>query len=345
VRMNTWGLRTLGVAAAASLAVSFGAAGSAGAAQSPSASVANDRLTVTGTRHGDVVRLGLDANNPNLLNVDLNGYTQSFDRSTFVAIAVELRGGNDDFAITGAFGDEALTVNGGNGDDTLTGSSANDVLKGGAGNDRIFGSAGDDLIFAGAGRDSVDAGLGRDTVFLGGADDQFIWTPGQGSDIVDGGDGFDTMRFVGSGGNEIMSLSAIGHQAEFLRDLGNIRMTLDRLERVDTIGGGGSDKITIDDLRGTDVRQAKVDISQSDPTLGQSSTVVVNGTDRADHVNVDAPTFDQVVVTGLKADTHITGARIGHHLQVNTGDGNDRVAVANTVDNIGVAVDLGAGQH
>ena len=105
---------------AAALAVSFGRRRGHSAAQPASASVANDRLTVTGTQSADVVRLGLDANDPNTLNVTLNGYSQSFDRSTFVSIAVELRGGDDDFAISGAFGDEALTVNGGNGADRST---------------------------------------------------------------------------------------------------------------------------------------------------------------------------------------------------------------------------------
>jgi len=345
VRKNTRVLRISGAAAAAALAVSLGAVGHAGAAQSASASVANDRLTVVGTQGADTVLLGLDANDPNTLHVDLNGIGQTFDRKTFTAVTVELGAGDDVFAIDGQFGDEALTVDGGNGNDTINGSNATDVLKGGGGNDTIFGNAGDDVIFAGAGNDKVDAGTGRDIVSLGGGDDEFSWTPGQGSDFVNGGGGFDVMDFFGSSGNEVMSLSAIGRQAEFLRDAGNIRMTLDNLERVNTVGNGGSDEITINDLRGTDIQQANVDISASDP-FGQSAAVVVNGTDRADHVNVNSPAAGQVDVTGLKVATHIDGAQIGHQLQVNTGNGNDTVAVADAVNNtINVAVDLGAGQH
>ena len=346
MRTNSRGVRAIGLAAAAALAVSLGTAGTAGAAAAASASVANGRLTIEGTNHADVVEVAPDAVDPNTLVVTLNGTEQRFDRSTFTAVSVNLLGGDDQFRAGGSFTDEALTVDGGSGNDVINASAGNDVIVGGRGNDMILGNAGDDLIFAGAGRDQVDAGTGRDTVFLGGGDDQFVWTPGEGSDIVNGGEGFDVMAFFGSSGNEVMSLSAVaGHQAEFLRDLGNIRMDLDSVERVNAIGGGGSDNITINDLRGTDVREANVDLSQSDGTLGQSSTVVVNGTDRADRINVDAPQPDQVVVRGLRAETVIDGAKIGHNLQINTGDGNDRVNVANTVSNIGVAVDLGAGQH
>jgi hypothetical protein len=48
----------------------------------------------------------------------------------------------------------------------------------------------------------------------------------------------------------------------------------------------------------------------------------------------------------LAAETHITGSETLDHLQVNTLDGNDRVNVDPNVGTlIGVAVDLGPGQH
>src|SRR5262249_1688112 len=97
MKKNSRGVRTLGLAAAAALAVSLGTAGTAGAAPAASASVANGRLTIEGTNNADSVTVGLDAQNPNTFVVNLNGSQQTFDRSTFTAVSVDLRAGDDQF--------------------------------------------------------------------------------------------------------------------------------------------------------------------------------------------------------------------------------------------------------
>jgi hypothetical protein len=245
-------------------------------------------------------------------------------------MSVSLGNGDDQFTEqSGVLVDRALTIDGGNG---------NDNIKTGDGIDSISGGNGDD---------SVDAGRGNDSVFLGNGKDFFVWNPGQGSDTVDGGNGNeDVMQFNGANVNELMSLSANGSTAVFLRDIANIRMDMNDIEIFDLKALGGTDTITVDNLDGTAVRHANIDLSGSSGGSDQQADVVtVNGTDRGDRVNVTAQ-GGQVEVSGLPAETQITGSETLDHLQVDTLDGNDTVNVAPGVATlIGVAVDLGLGQH
>ena len=142
-----------------------------------------------------------------------------------------------------------------------------------------------------------------------------------------------------------MSLSANGRRAVFLRDVGAIRMDLDNVEALDLQTLAGADKVTVNDLTGTDLRQARIDLSAPGDDDHQADAVTVNGTDRADHIRVDA-NGPQVEVSGLKTRTEITGSEPTDRLQINSLGGNDKVAVSPEASAlIGVAVDLGAGQR
>ena len=154
--------------------------------------------------------------------------------------------GNDQFRVdqvNGAFTDEALTIDGGNGHDTLDGGD------------------GVELFIGGNGRDAVDGNRGNDTALLGNGRDSFRWDPGDGSDIVEGENGTDTLDFNGAGVDEIMSLSPNGERSLFLRNVANIRMDMNGVERLDLTALGGADTITVDDMSGTDFRRADVDLS------------------------------------------------------------------------------------
>ena len=259
---------------------------------------------------------------------------------------VSLGNGDDHFRVdemNGAFGDKTLTVDGGPGDDTITGGSGNDVLLGGAGNDTISGGSGDDLIFGGSGNDTVAGNKGTDTAFLGNGQDTFRWDPGDGNDTVDGGAGNDALIFNGASGNEKVSLSADGAHAVLTRDVANIRMDLNHVEGLDLAMLGGADAFTVNDLSGTDLRRADVDLGGND---GAADTVTVNGSATADRVHVGAAGA-QVDITGLDPTVHIAGSEAAlDRLQVNTLDGNDKVDVGGGVFGlIGVGVDLGPGQR
>jgi len=324
--------RPLGLAAAAAMAVglvSFGptVAMQAGAATNVgSASIANRTLTVTGTNAPDVVSLSADATT---IQVAVGADVQHFNLADFSAINVSLGNGDDQFTEqSGVLADKQLTVDGGNG---------NDTIQTGDGIDTVFGGNGDD---------SVDAGRGNDTVSLGNGKDFFVWNPGQGSDAVDGGNGNeDVMQFNGANLDEIMSLSANGSQAVFLRDIAGIRMDMNDIETFNLRALGGVDDVTVNDLAGTSIRHANIDLSAVGGGGDRAADVVtVSGTNDADRVGVTAQ-GGQVDVGGLQAETQITGSETMDHLQVNTLDGNDRVAVDPAVATlIGVSVDLGAGQ-
>jgi Ca2+-binding RTX toxin-like protein len=347
------GAGRLGVAATAALAMGFVAAAQpAGASASSTASVSNGTLNVVGTNANDQITLALAAGDPSMLEVDVGPHgsgVQRFDRSTFTAISVVLRSGDDQFSVVqtnGNFADEALTVHGGSGDDTITTGDGNDTIYGDAGNDTIHSGAGNDTVFGGRGIDFVNGGVGTDTAHLGSGRDSFEWNPGEGSDVIDGGSGIDTLVFNGANVDENMSLSANGHQTVFLRDKGNIRMDMNRVEQLALAALGGTDNITINDLTGTGFRRADINLAGSTGTSdGVLDNVVVNGSNRADHVAVSGR-GSTVDVAGLNTDTTVTGADTRDHLQINTQDGNDSVHVdPSATALIGVTTDLGAGQY
>ncbi len=336
-RFKSLGARPLGVGAVTLMAVGFVSAGptfmatasASGPADDGSAFIANNTLIINGTNGPDLVTLGADATTAQVAFGDDPARLHQFPLSDFNAISVSLGNGDDQFSEQSAIlSDKAMTVDGGNGDDTIkTGD-------------------GSDVIFAGNGDDTVDAGRGNDTVFLGNGNDFFVWNPGEGSDAVDGGNGnADVMQFNGANVNETMSLSANGSRAVFLRDVANIRMDMNDVEIFNLKALGGSDNFTVNNLEGTSIRHANIDLSA---TAGggdqQADTVTVEGTNQSDHVRLS--TRDgRVDVAGLAADTQITGSETIDHLQVDTGDGNDRVSVGGDVFAlIGVGVDLGPGQ-
>src|SRR4051794_29905409 len=306
-----------GVSAAAGAALAAGAlvagAGAAGAVTGPSAAVADNTLTITGTAGGDSVSLGVpDSTAPNALVVDFgNGsLPQSFDRNTFTAVAVFLGRGDDTFTVFSAipFSDDALTVDGQGGNDAITGGPGNDHLDGGAGIDTIRGGSGDDIISGDGGDDVVDGGPGTDTELLGAGEDTALWNPGEGSDVVNGGADADTLQFNGSNIGETMSLSANGTRAVLLRDVAQIRMDLANLEQVDVAAIGGADSFAVNDLTGTAVAGVKVNLASSAGTGdGAIDTVTVRGTAFDDAVDVSADTGD-VLVGGLRASVRISGA-------------------------------------
>ena len=312
-----------------------------------SAAVVDDVLTITGTNAADQVSIDFTA--LGAVVVDLGGENGShrFAAGSFHSASVDLRAGDDELRTIsgGTLTDVAMSVETGNGDDVATTGAGNDVLDGGNGADLLLGGAGTDLVVGGNGADFVNGGVGTDVEVLGNGDDTAAWNPGEGNDAIDGGLGGDTLAFNGSNGDELMSLSANGRNAVFLRNLGNIRMDLDGVERLDLATFGGSDTVTIDDLSGTEVTAAEIDLAATSGSADARDDIVqVNGSGLADTVDVAAD--DGVVeVAGLAAQTSVSGGDPTDRLQVSTFDGNDRVTVANGARALlDIRVDLGADQ-
>jgi Ca2+-binding RTX toxin-like protein len=254
--------------------------------------------------------------------------------------------------ISGAEATDALVVSGGAGNDTLSAATlaAGNVmltLDGGAGNDTIIGSQGADLLLGGDGNDTVTGGRGNDTALLGNGNDTFIWNPGDGSDVVEGQAGTDTLIFNGANVAERIDISANGQRVRLSRDIANITMDLDGVERIQVNALGSADTITVNDLTGTDVKQVAIDLSSpagSGQGDGAADTVTVNGTAGNDHISI-ASNGSSVVVNGLAAQVTITGAEPGNDsLLVDGGAGNDTItASALKAGQINLTIRGGAG--
>ena len=236
---------------------------------------------------------------------------------------------------------DKLTVNGLGGADTITagpglaaliqlvinGGTEADVLTGGDGNDRIAGQQGNDSMFGGAGNDTL------------------VWNPGDANDLVEGQAGNDTMEFIGAAGDEAFEASAVAGRLRFTRDLGNIVMDVDGTETVDLRALGGKDTADLNDLTGTDVTKASIDLAGA---IGggagdaAADTITVNGTNGPDNIAV-AANGGVVDVTGLFTTIGISHPELANDLlAINTLDGDDDVVIGPGVAAlIQTLVDLG----
>ena len=277
-------------------------------------------LVVRGTPASDKITLRLQADDPNILQVDVgdDGSADfSFERSKIAKIAVKARAGSDLVRI-----DESKGVF----TDTIQTS-----IDGGDGNDTIAGGKGVETLVGGRGNDSIDGNGGNDRALLGAGNDTFIWDPGDGSDTVEGQDGNDTMRFNGASGTDQVELSANGNRLKFFRVQGNITMDTAGVERVDFNALGGTDRVTVDNLAGTDVRTVNVDLAAAlggATADGAADQVIVNATDGNDSIDVKSDAT-AVKVSGLAATTRILHAEVAKdRLDVNTLVGMDTIRSA-----------------
>jgi Ca2+-binding RTX toxin-like protein len=275
-------------------------------------------LKVHGTGANDRIALRLKAGQPGILQIDFgdNGQAEfQVRRDRVNRIAVDARAGDDFIRIdeaNGAFTDSIpTTLDGGDGNDNLAGGSGTELLLGGFGNDSIDGNRGDDLALMGAG------------------DDTFVWDPGDGSDTVRGRFGTDTMLFNGANAAERIDLSANGNRLRFFRDIGNITMDTADVELIDFKALGGADVVTVNDLSGTDVTNVRADLAGAPGGAGdgQIDSVVVNGTNRNDTIDVSGDASG-VAVSGLTTAVAIQNHEPTDKLDVNGRGGNDAISAA-----------------
>jgi Ca2+-binding RTX toxin-like protein len=270
---------------------------------------AADVVTVNGTNGNEHIQVTANGNQVTVTGtpetVVISGAEAANDR-----LIINGLGGNDTIdASTLAAGVIGLTIDGGAGNDTITGSQGDDTLDGGDGNDKVIG------------------GRGNDFADLGAGDDTFTWNPGDGSDTVLGGTGNDTLVFNGSNAAEIMQITANGPNAILTRDVGNITMTLNGIERIQLNAAGGADNIIVNDLTGTGVTQIAIDLSGTvggKTGDGAADTVTVNGTNGDDNIKV-VNSGGSIVVNGLAAQVTIAHAEAGDSLVINGLGGNDTI--------------------
>jgi Ca2+-binding RTX toxin-like protein len=320
-----------------------------------------DNVDVNTLGGDDTITSGVGLSGPAAVNVDGGTGTDSatYSGTAFpdtIGIAPD-GGGVATFAATGTplvtTAVENLDVRGLSGDDSITGQNGiagltSLTIDGGPGNDTLQGGDGDDLLIGGTGNDSVDGGRGSDLAEMGGGTDTFIWNPGDGSDTVEGQDGNDTVDFNGSNASEKIDVSANGSRVLLSRDVASVTTDMNGIEALNINALGSADTITMNDLTGTGLKTAAIDLSGLPGTGvgdGVADTVVENGTAGPDVVHV-VRVGEQVQTLGLVPRLTISGTDPSlDTLAVNTLDGADTVSVAPDVSTlINPVVDLGAGQ-
>jgi predicted ester cyclase len=243
---------------------------------------------------------------------------------------------------------EDLVLRGLGGADTIT--SVGNVaaltrltMDGGSGADELRGGNGADLLLGGSGDDRVDGNQGLDIGFLGSGEDHFQWDPGDGNDSVEGESGTDVFDFNGSSIGELLEVSADGERVRFTRNIANIVTDLGGVESLALRPVGGADTVAVNDLAGTDLEIAGVDLSAvAGGGDGEADTVDVRGTAAPDVVRAEK-SGAQVRTRGLAAQTRITGSEVARDtLRLTTLAGDDRVTVDDVFDLIIPVVDLGA---
>jgi len=251
--------------------------------------VVGDTLRGKGNRASDDLALRRGGNKVEVDVGDDGSADFEVNRNRFNRIRVTAGRGNDRVRIDesqGAFTDAEWTT-----------------LDGGRGRDTLLGGSGDERLIGGPGSDTADGNGGADTAILGSGRDTFVWDPGDGSDRVEGRRGTDKLTFNGSNADEVMALAPNGSRARFTRDVGNIVMDLDDVERVDTTMLGGADTFTADDLSGTDLVDLDTDLGND----GADDHVIVNGT-QGDDVIAATGSAGSATVRGLPARVDISGA-------------------------------------
>jgi Ca2+-binding RTX toxin-like protein len=233
-------------------------------------------------------------------------------------------GGDDQIAIAnnGAFARAFLTggtmadVRGGtlnvaglSGDDTIIGQNGLSTLTkltidGGDGQDTIAGGDGDDAITGGDGDDHIDGNRGNDTLLGGSGNDTFEWDPGDGNDAQDGQGGKDTMQFNGSNAGEKIDVAATGSHVTLHRDVAAITQDFVGIETLAVNTLGSADSVHIGDLKGTDVKTARVNLASSDGTPdGAADIVTIDG----DNAKFSAGDPGHAVLSGTSPKVDVSG--------------------------------------
>lgn len=222
---------------------------------------AADTITVNGTQGADVFGTAGDA-----------GGVLVFGLQARVNIFFQEQA-NDSLILNGLGGDDVMDAS------SLEADGIQLTMNGGLGADVFLGSEGADL---------VNGGDGNDTALLGAGNDTFVWNPGDDNDTIEGQAGLDTMLFNGANIDEAINVSANGGRALFTRNVANVLMDMNDVERVLFNARGGADAITVNDLSATDIAEVNLNL-ESAPGSG-------TGDGAADVVSVSGSTGNNAIV-------------------------------------------------
>jgi Ca2+-binding RTX toxin-like protein len=271
-----------------------------------------DRVNVNGTAAGDSLSV---APVSTLARVVSPGFSAPVDVAPGPSLALRGLGGSDAIGASGNIAALGIPLR----------------YEGGPGNDQLDGSNAGDRMLGGPGKDTVDGNQANDTVDGGDGTDVLRWDPGDGNDAVRGGAGeTDVLDFNASAAAEIVELLRNGPRLRLTRNVGNIVLDVDSVERVLLHALGGADTITVRNLKSTHVRRVTLDLEGvlgGGAGDGQPDQVIVNGTAKRDVFTISA-SGAMAVVSGLAAQVRIAHPEPANDdLTVNGLGGNDRFLI------------------
>lgn len=230
----------------------------------------------TGDAQADVIIVN-GTNGNDTINIAGAGTTVSVTGLASQVNVTNSEGANDSLVINALGGQDEVSAS------VLPAGIVKLTIDGGAGNDTLHGSQGSDVFLGGEGNDFVAGRNGNDVAFLGAGDDVFEWNPGDGNDTIEGQADYDRLVFFGSNASENVTVSGNGGRVIFFRDVANVTMDMDDVERIDFRALGGADNIIVGDMAGTDLTALELDLRASGGGGdGQSDSVTVTGTQAAD---------------------------------------------------------------
>jgi hypothetical protein len=107
----------------------------------------------------------------------------------------------------------------------------------------------------------------------------------------------------------------------FFRDVANVTMDLNDVERIDFRALGGADTMAVRDVSGSDLQTIRIDLSGAAGVDGQLDTVILDATGNDDVIAVSSDA-NGVTVIGLSATVEITGMDAFDRPVIDTGAGN-----------------------
>lgn len=236
----------------------------------------------------------------------------------------------DEFIVGGGFGADTIDASG------VTGKTAQLVLNGGNDGDVLIGSKNADVI---SGND------GNDVALMGAGDDKFFWAPGDDNDTLEGQGGIDLLGFSGANVSENIDISANGGRVRFFRNVANVDLDLNGIERIVFRAFGGADNISVGNLSGTDVTSVAINLAAALGSVGgdgQADQISIAGTQKADDVKIVAtPTAH--VIDGLPWRIVLASQETSDAISISTGAGQDSIDASNTSLGYNFRIDGGFG--
>jgi Ca2+-binding RTX toxin-like protein len=120
-----------------------------------------------------------------------------------------------------------------------------------------------------------------------------------------------------------------------VRDVANVTMDLNDVERMTLNTFGGVDNVKIGDLSGTDMEDIEISLLNSGvPNDGAQDSVSISGSTAADAIDVSTANL-QTSIEGLRSHVSISGADKGlDRLQIDAGAGDDLINASGLTANL-----------